>query len=200
MAVKPLRYGACTEYVVVEDIVVYRGVGLSVGSVVAEQGGSCIRHVLFRNIVAVQALKFIYVKTGLYHGTNDSGVTGEISNVTYENMTAEGALLWPIYIGPQQQKEPDGKGDGFWPAVDPRVSVQGITLRNITITGNTLQAGVLRCNESSPCEDVHFDNVHVSGGINTFICRAVLGTYHNSTPRPRCLASPSNRLDFQTGL
>ena len=69
----------------------------------------------------------------------------------------------PIYIGPQQQSEPDGTGDGWWPATQPRVTLADIRLSNITSTGGTLpHPGVLRCNASNPCEGFVIDAVRVA--------------------------------------
>ena len=47
-----------------------------------------------------------------------------ISNITYDNISAEYPKFWPIYIGPQQQKEPDGTGAGFWPNTNPNVNIK----------------------------------------------------------------------------
>ena len=187
VAVKPLRDGDCTEYVVVEDVTVYRGVGLSVGAVVPEPGGACVQHVLFQNILATDPLKFIYIKTGTYHGSDDNP-TGSVRNITYADMSATGSVLWPIYIGPQQQEEPDGSGDGLWPTVDPRVAVHDVTLRNITVTDSTLRhAGVLRCNHSAPCGPIRFDRVSVSRSRSGYVCSAVIGTYDTRTAPVPCV-------------
>jgi len=60
----------------------------------------------FRNINFKYPLKAIYIKT------NPGTGTGEIRNVLYENITMDTPIWWGIYIGPQQQKEPDGFGPG----------------------------------------------------------------------------------------
>lgn len=77
------------------------------------------------------------------------------------------ALWWPIYIGPQQQKEPDGYGAGCFTypigpcETNPRISFEDITLRNITSTGSLFPAGVIRCNETNPCKNFVFEDVTI---------------------------------------
>ena len=177
---------SCTENVLVDNIYVYKGVGLSVGSV-ASSKQHCIRNVIFQNIVADKPIKFIYIKTGNQHDANT--IQGYIENITYLNMTATDALLWPIYIGPQQQKEPDGTGDGIWPNVNPYVEISDIFLENITIHMKTHYSkyGVLRCDIKNPCSNIHFKEVIVKGGENKYVCSekgSLLGYYDTKTKPP----------------
>ena len=76
----------------------------------------------------------------------------------YRNLFIKGVTkLWPIYIGPQQQKEPDGSGDGCFLnwydcPTQPRVTISDIKLINITSEDDSLtNIGVLRCNVTNPC-------------------------------------------------
>ena len=51
----------------------------------------------------------LYIKTN--SGTTTSmlpGSGGEITNITYENIEIYNPSWWGIYIGPQQQHEPNG--------------------------------------------------------------------------------------------
>lgn len=173
---------SCTENIVIDNIYVYKGVGLSVGSV-ASSKHHCIRNVVFQNIVTDQPIKFIYIKTGNQHDA--TSVQGYIENITYRNMTANDALLWPIYIGPQQQKEPDGTGDGFWPNVNPYVEIKDIFLDNVHIHLHSrfTAYGVLRCGLENPCTNIHFKDVKIKGK-NKMICSkkgTIMGTYDNKT-------------------
>ena len=85
---------------------------------------------------------------------------------------------WPIYIGPQQQKEPDGVGPGcmgypFWGPCETnsRVLFSDIVMRDVSATmalpglqpTKDKYAGVIRCNESAPCGQIVMDNVVVEG-------------------------------------
>ena len=104
-------------------------------------------------------------------------------------MVATDALLWPIYIGPQQQKEPDGTGDGVWPPVNPFVEIRDIFLDNITIHMKSQYSkyGVLRCDLNNPCSNFQFKEVTVKGGEKKYICSekgSLLGYYDNTTKPP----------------
>jgi polygalacturonase len=142
VAVKPcngnFKYAKCSQNIVVEDSRVTWGLGMTVcaepqltrdcmcflcligsdlpsvfpcaaqiGSVPPHENVNCVRDVIFRRINFTLPIKAVYVKTN--PGTVGSGV---ISNITYEDIKAVGAVWWAIYIGPQQQKQPDGDGAG----------------------------------------------------------------------------------------
>ena len=176
---------SCTENIVINNIYVYKGVGLSVGSV-ASTKQHCIRNVLFQNIVAEEPIKFIYIKTGNMHDATST--QGYITNITYRNMKASDALLWPIYIGPQQQKEPDGTGDGLWPPVNPFVDIRDIFFENITIHMRThyTKYGVLRCDITNPCTNLQFKKVIIKGGKKNYLCseNGSLVGYYDSKTKP----------------
>jgi len=172
----------CSENILVENIYIYFGVGLSIGSVSSTEN-NCIRNVTFQNIYAYNPLKFIYIKTGNVDDATD--VNGIIENVTYRNMTAYDGVLWPIYIGPQQQKEPDGSGAGIWPDVNPYITIKNILLENIKVTmvDNNIAAGVLRCGPTNPCKELEFRNVVVDSN-KQYICSesgTLYGTYNNES-------------------
>ena len=185
VAVKPGRLltDGCTQNVTVENARVFRGVGMSIGSVPPNSDINCIKDVWFRNVEFTNPIKAIYVKTN--SGKDGFGI---IDNINYHNMTIRSPILWPVYIGPQQQKEPDGGGDGIWPPPQPLVNITNILLQNVTSHSGWLNAGVLRCAESNPCRGITLDNVHVSGWASTFYtCENVVGTVTNSTPVPSCM-------------
>ena len=100
-------------------------------------------------------------------------------------MTSYNAILWNIYIGPQQQKEPDGTGDGIWPNVNPYVTVRNILLENVYAENPYSSPGVIRCNISNPCENITFNNVKINNNNNrSYICTdkgSIKGTYDNNT-------------------
>ena len=37
-------------------------------------------------------------------------------------------MMWPLYLGPQQQLEPSGKGSGLWADPEPRVDVRDLVV------------------------------------------------------------------------
>lgn len=161
---------------------------MSIGSVPPNARGHCIEDVYFGNVTFKYPLKTVYIKTN----SGDPHGWGTIRNITYEHLRAKDPVLWPIYIGPQQQKEPDGSGDGIWPPTQPLVDVQGVTVRDMVTTGDLMQAGVLRCNETNPCRDILFEDVHLGGwlgdlGLDKWSCEHSYGECRNCHPRPKCL-------------
>lgn len=216
----------CTQNVLVEDLTVYKGAGLSIGSVHPATTRNCVRNVVFRNIVMYSPLKGVYVKPDL--GTEGTAI---IENVTFENIIMHQGekppnwppaftltqiedpqqtynwtcmkldytcMEWPIYLGPQQQLEPDGSGSGIWPATEPKVSVNGLTLRKVHSHGGVWPncAGVLRCNSANPCTGVTLDDVVIKGKFlkcafgNKFICddnRSIVGEMTGVTPATECI-------------
>ena len=187
VAVKPgkLLTDGCTQNVTVENARVYFGVGMSIGSVPPNTDINCIRDVWFRNVQFTHPFKAIYVKTN--SGKDGFGI---IDNINYQNITIHAPILWPIYIGPQQQKQPDGGGDGIWPPPQPLVNVTNILLQNVTSDDGWLNAGVLRCAKSNPCHGIILDNVHVSGWASGFyVCENTKGKVTNSTPVPSCMVN-----------
>lgn len=169
VAVKPAHQGGqiakCAENILVENCTVYYGVGMTIGTVPPHTSHNCVRNVTFRNITFKEPFKAVYVKTN--PGTNGDGL---IENILYDGLTVERPLWWGIYIGPQQQKQPDGGGPGcmLYPLLNkcdtqPRVTIRNITLRNIVIKDGIFPPGVIRCNSTNPCTDFTFENVTVTG-------------------------------------
>lgn len=83
----------CTTNLLVEDISVFWGCGLSMGSVPPDVGNNCIRGVLVRNVTFESPMKAVYIKPNPQKG---AGNTGEISNVTYEDLQVNSPVWWPI--------------------------------------------------------------------------------------------------------
>ena len=190
VAVKPsrLKETGCTENVTVENANIIRSVGMSIGSVPPNSKINCIRNVTFRNINFTYPFKAIYVKTN--SGKEGYGI---IDNIVYQNISIHEPILWPIYIGPQQQKQPDGGGDGIWPPPQPLVNITNIVLQNVTSDGGWLNAGVLRCAASNPCRGIVFNNVTVKGWASSFyVCENVQGTVEKSDPQPSCIKSQTD--------
>ena len=110
-------------------------------------------------------LKAIYVKTN--PGSTTSmlpGSGGKISNVLYDSIEVHRPIWWSIYIGPQQQKQPDPEYDSpgcmLYPLkpclTQPLIDIENVTIRNVRQYGTILPPGVLRCNETNPCQNFIF--------------------------------------------
>jgi len=186
IAIKPLK-NTCTENVLVENNKIVYGVGISIGSVPSSYH-HCVKNVLFRNIHANKPYKLIYIKTESSDKYNEP--VSMISNITYDNISAEYPKFWPIYIGPQQQKEPDGTGAGFWPNTNPNVNIRNITMKNIKIHGinPSKHVGVLRCNKTNPCMNIIMNNIQIKGSNLRYICdnnQSIYGKYSNINPTPK---------------
>lgn len=71
-------------------------------------------------------------------------------------------IWWALYLGPQQQKQPDGGGPGcmLYPffkgtcQTQPLVDITNVRLKDITIRNSLLFPIVMRCNESNPCKGI----------------------------------------------
>eukprot|EP00607_Mallomonas_marina_P007483 CAMPEP_0182416468 /NCGR_PEP_ID=MMETSP1167-20130531/758_1 /TAXON_ID=2988 /ORGANISM="Mallomonas Sp, Strain CCMP3275" /LENGTH=501 /DNA_ID=CAMNT_0024589239 /DNA_START=408 /DNA_END=1913 /DNA_ORIENTATION=- len=175
IAVKPCRsyfkYCSCSSDIHISDIRVYHGAGLSIGSVPPSQYYTCVRNVVFENIVLERPFKGVYIKT-------NPGSTGggEITNISFNNIRMHNVLWWPVYIGPQQQKQPTDEGDDdqsngciFYPTesycpTQPLVTISHIYLNDVVATKSITYynaPGVVRCDVSAPCSDIHFTNVQL---------------------------------------
>jgi len=129
VAVKPAhnnnKIATCAQNITVNNATVINGVGMTIGSVPPSDNFACVRDVSFSNVVFWYPIKAIYVKTN--PGNHGSGI---IANIHYENITMHYPIWWAIYIGPQQQEQPDGVGPGcmLYPLVpvcetQPRVPI-----------------------------------------------------------------------------
>lgn len=199
VAVKPLqqsdKLAKCSEDILIQNCSVSFGVGMTVGSVPPSLSVNCVNNVTFRDISFKTPFKAIYIKTN--PGYEGSGI---ISNIRYENIDIESPVWWAIYIGPQQQKQPDGEGPGcfLYPLgkceTQPRVPMRNVTLSNVRIRNGLLSPGIIRCNETNPCTGFVFDNVRGDGWMSStpFICENIQGIAVDSSPAPGCLVTISD--------
>ena len=177
----------------IRDIHTTFSVGLSVGSVPPNAHHNCVRNVTFRNAHMTVPIKGIYVKSN--PGTHGTGL---IENINYENISGDGSLWYPIWIGPQQQHQPRGHGTGcsfFYPIdpvcpTNPLVTILNIRLVNVTFVNSLLMPGVVLCDKSNPCTGMLFDNVTVSGQFDirsTWSCHNLQQpTLRNVSPPLQC--------------
>ena len=200
VAVKPIHEGQfslanCTQNITIENCYVKYGVGMSMGSVPPHTGMNCIKDVTIRNIEFDTPIKAIYIKSN--PGTTGTGL---ISNILYEKIKITGALWWAIWIGPQQQHQPDGSSTGcsfIYPMLfskcptNPLVTIENIVLRDVNITGGVFSPGIILCNATNTCKNVVFEKVLVKDWsivpyINGIHCENVQGTSIDSNLVPDC--------------
>lgn len=168
VCVKPLILltdGHCTRDVDIHDIKVVWGVGVSLGSVPPDNNHRCIDNVTARNLHFTTPLKAIYIKP---NPAKPPPATGSITNILYEDVVVEYPVWFAIWIGPQQQHQPGGRGTdcsflfplkGFECVADPEVTVANITIRRMRVSNTLMSPGVLLMNSSNPGEGFVFDDV-----------------------------------------
>jgi hypothetical protein len=198
---KPMT-GCSTNYLI-EDIRVTYGVGVSMGSVPPDPGNNCISGVLARRLHFESPLKAIYIKPN--PAKSNPAATGEISNITYEDVEIQNPIWWSIWVGTQQQQQPGSAGTGcsfLYPLdnttcpTDPQVSVFNITLRRINVY-NSNSPGVLLMNVSNPgrnfvWEDVIYNNISGWPIGNDYLCENIEGVALGKTnPIPPCFSKGS---------
>ena len=180
----------CTKNVLVENMKIKYGVGMSVGSV-SPKHSECVDDVTFRNIDFKDPFKAIYIKTNpLDDDCETDDCVATISNVLYEDITIDSPVWFAVYIGPQQMKEPDGAGDGCmtYPFGDcptePAVTISNITLKHIAISGG-VTPGIVRCDKANPCHGFEFKDVKYSSWATRaegWTCEHVHGTEKGTQP------------------
>jgi Glycosyl hydrolases family 28 len=198
VAVKPQnrnsKYSDCTNGVLVENADVKWSTGMAIGTVPSRRKRNCISGVVFRNVRMEKPFKAIYIKTN----PGDTDGVGIINNIVYENFHVKESIWWPIYLGTQQQQQPDGGGPGCFnfPKKDcptnPLVSITNVTLRNIRMTtSHSTYAGAIRCNKNNPCTGFKFENIRLTAHKNLrlrpksrfkIICENINGSSKDVSP------------------
>ena len=76
-------------------------------------------------------------------------------------------MMWPLYLGPQQQTEPDGKGSGLWADPEPRVDVKDVSFIDVKAHSGSwpAAAAVVRCSRSNPCRGLRFEDVSLDANV-----------------------------------
>jgi Glycosyl hydrolases family 28 len=155
------------------------GLGFVIGSI----GGSTVRNITFRNSYLHKSVKGIYLKFRTRGDFwTERNLTGVIQDVTFENITMEQPLQWPIWMGPAQQSDerrpcvarPCSLCWPHNPAAECRAVVgtvyRNIALRNVQINNPIMSPGVIlggtsnNDNNGAVIDQVLFDNVRVTQG------------------------------------
>ena len=198
IAVKPLNgenglWAPCSQNMLVQNMTVDFSVGMSIGSVPPHEHVNCVRNITFRDVTFDEAIKAIYVKSN----PGDSG-SGIIDNILYANISVFSSLWYPIWIGPQQQKQPGTNGTGcsfFYPEdptcpTNPRVTISNIHILDSTFSNGDTLPGVFLCDPINPCSGIVLDNVVNTGTFrvqNSYACHnADVKSMGTTIPIARC--------------
>lgn len=201
VAVKPCNQGDpftnCSQNMTIRNSFVAYGVGMTIGSVPPNGGVNCVKDILFENITFEHPIKALYIKSN----PGDSG-TGIVDSITFRNIHGKYPLWYPIWIGPQQQKQPGTTGTGcswLYPVQDecptqPRVAITNIVLDNVSFVDGVTLPGVLLGNVTAPYTGFKFTNVTSQGVLageflvqQNYVCKNVQGTGDKlTTPFPPC--------------
>jgi len=149
----------------VENLQITYSLGLTIGSVPPLKEVNCVANVLFRNNSMTKPIKAIYIKTN--PGLQGTGI---IANISYQDITIREASWWPLWIGPQQMRQPDGTFTGCdfdFPftinstcLTNPLISIFNISLLNV-ISLDAVEnpiPGLILCDPQNPCKGISFTN------------------------------------------
>lgn len=204
VAVKPSSGGDpftnCSQNMTIRNALVSFGVGMTIGSVPPNENTNCVRNITFEDITFEHPIKAIYIKSN----PGDRG-NGIIDTITYRHVRGTWPLWYPLWIGPQQQKQPGTAGTGcsfFYPIVDecptqPRVSINNILLDDVVFENGVTLPGVMLANVSMPYTGFKFNKVTSRGFMSgdflleqDYVCKNVKGTADKTTaPLPSCFTS-----------
>jgi hypothetical protein len=112
-------------------------------------------------------LKALYIKSN--PGTSGSGL---VEDIIYQNIYIHAALWWTIWVGPQQQNQPNDNSSGtgcnfLFPFIPDCPTQPSVTIRRVSFidivavdTVPTFEGpGVFLCDSLNPCVDFVFSNV-----------------------------------------
>jgi polygalacturonase len=179
VAVKPnnrlSKWSPCTSNVLVRNCTVWFSVGMSIGSVPSNVAHNCIDGVVVEDVQMNSAIKALYIKSNPPDDFNNPG-TGQVTNITYSRFEVIGTIWYPIFVGPQQQRQPGTAGNNcsfFYPVVphcetSPYVYMNHYSFNDISVVDGESTPGVIVCDPTMPCDDVAFNGVNLQGGWTAY--------------------------------
>jgi polygalacturonase len=137
--------------ITVDNMFCSGGHGLSIGSI-GGKGNNTVDTVVFSNSRVVDSQNGCRIKS-------NSGTTGTVRNVTYQNITLEGITKYGVDV---QQDYLNGGPTG---SPTNGVVIQGVRLIDVrgTVTGSGSYNYYVLCGEGS-CSDFEYQGVSVTGG------------------------------------
>ncbi|RHZ49378.1 uncharacterized protein CDV56_100766 [Aspergillus thermomutatus] len=135
--------------IVVDNMYCYGGHGLSIGSI-GGKSDNTVDGVTFSNSQVINSENGCRIKT-------NSGTTGEVYNIRYENITVSGITDYGIDI---QQDYLNGGPNG-----EPTngVKIENVTFVDVTGTMSDGKDYYILCGDGS-CSNFSFENVSITGG------------------------------------
>jgi len=165
--------GGC-QNILVENSVFYNGHGASIGSYVTPY----VKDIMFRNIEMTNVEWACRIKWRCYEEN------GEISNITYHNITVNSARQQSLFIDANYDDETNCS------SYSNPVKLSGVTFSDITVSNvkSEAQGGAFfECNSNAPCTNIVVTDVTLSpNGSNLWECQNVSGTQTNNNP-PSCV-------------
>jgi len=203
------RFGfdsGCTRNIFIENITAITSVGIAIGSIWPTEAHTCIENVFVKNAEFQNPIKAIYIKVNPdKEGTASSG---HISNIHYENIRVKNCLQKPIYIGPQQQRQPGTQGIGCHVGSHSdscfssnQIQVRDVILKNVLVEGTIVAPGTIVGSENlksdiltgAGLERLTFINVTASMHFtHPFVKLFVGGDDYTTTYCKECIAYNSH--------
>lgn len=205
-SLKTTKFSSCCENMYVRNITIINGVGCSIGAISPSVKGHCVRNVTFDKIDFHEPFKAVYVKSN--PGTEGTGL---IEDITYKNLHVRGSLWYPIWVGPEQQRQPGHAGCGCdfsFPMnntrciTNPLVSINNIRVIDSVFESGITLPGVILCDPKNPCHGISFSNVTNTGlwvvQPNYYCANANVTVNTSTKPVPKC-AVVTNTSSFARG-
>jgi len=161
--------GGC-QNILVENSVFFNGHGASIGSYVTP----FVKDVIFRNI------EMTYVEWACRIKWRCSEENGEISNITYHNITVNSARQQSLFIDANYEDQTNCN------TYSNPVILNGATFSDIIVDNVKSEAeggAFFSCNSNAPCTNIVVSGVNLNPtGSNLWECQSVSGTATNNNP------------------
>ena len=157
----------CTRDVLVERVVIYRGMGANIGGM----GNGCVDNITFKDIVLDHpSLMGAQIKT-----ENGKDNRSFVSNVLYQNVSFRNSLNASGYPCLSITADYTGDGHGYAGKSFPKIS--NVSYRDIDLRGCSTPI-TLKCSDKQPCEGISLDSVRTAEAV---VCENVDCTAVNVT-------------------
>jgi len=161
--------GGCSD-ILVENSVFYNGHGASIGSFVTPY----VKNIVFRNLVMTNVEWACRIKWRC------SEVNGEVSNITYKNITVNSARQQSLFIDANYEDQSNCS------SYSNPVKLSGATFEDITVYNvkSEAQGGAFfECNSNAPCTGITVTGVNLNPSANNlWQCAYVSGSQTNNNP------------------